>query len=344
MKIYYFLIILLTQQYALLGQTTWYVSNRNDGVIVDFTNLQTAHNTASPGDTLIVYPSPYSYGYVTISKEIHITGLGFRTDTISQPSLAIKSFCPHSTTISLSLVSGADGTTINSCYLSTCTLNNVNNIKIQRCESAGVISLTNSSNNFIESCHILWTQYLIGGLWHVLNLYLNNSSNNNISNCIFTNNSAQFIHGNIYSSGNNSINNNISNNVFNDDIIVYNSNIFNNIIITNVNGAMNEINNNIFLSGDPSQNNNGNIYGATNVFVGYPTQGSYSFDARWQLQSNSPAIGAGVDGEDCGIFGGPNPYKLSGIHSRPLIYDLIVPQSVPDGSDLNITVKVRAEN
>ena len=36
------------------------------------------------------------------------------------------------------MVSGADGTTINSCYLSTCTLNNVNNIKIQ------VLDLDNS--------------------------------------------------------------------------------------------------------------------------------------------------------------------------------------------------------
>ncbi len=102
--------------------------------------------------------------------------------------------------------------------------------------------------------------------------------------------------------------------------------------------------NNLWMTGIARVDTNANFFGATNVFVGYPTQGSYSFDTRWQLTPTSPAKAAGLNGEDCGIFGGPNPYKLSGIHNRPLIYEVKAPVYVPNGSDLNITVKVRAED
>lgn len=79
------------------------------------------------------------------------------------------------------------------------------------------------------------------------------------------------------------------------------------------------------------------------LFVGYPTQGSYSYDSRWQFQANSPAKAYGINGEDCGIFGGDSPYKLSGIADRPLIYSLDVPFSV-GGNNVNINIKIRAEN
>jgi len=337
MKIYYFLIILVTQQYTLLGQTTWYVSNRNDGVVVDYTDLTTAYNAASPGDTIIIYPSPYTYSGQTVTKEIHFIGLGYHADPISQPSLGIKTFLYSAVIGHINFNSGSDNSTAESLLLGSMNMNNVSGCVVFRCETTSMINLEVSSNNYFRSC-------FLGGSGppHSTHIRLDGSSNNVIENCIF---SHLNLPNNITTSGYSTINTVAANNIFSGNTTLLNSFLYNNIYTSgNSLGEMNLVSNNVFFTGTPGTDENGNIYGATNVFVGYPTQGSYSFDSRWQLAQNSPALGAGVDGVDCGIFDGQYPYKLSGILSRPLIYELTVPPYVPDGSDLNITVKVRAEN
>ena len=40
------------------------------------------------------------------------------------------------------------------------------------------------------------------------------------------------------------------------------------------------------------------------------------------LKTGSPAIGAGMNGVDCGIFGGNQPYVLSGIPPIPSIFEI----------------------
>ena len=42
-----------------------------------------------------------------------------------------------------------------------------------------------------------------------------------------------------------------------------------------------------------------------------------STDGRYKLKAGSPAIGYGVGGVDCGIYGGPEPYVLSGMPTVP---------------------------
>ena len=49
------------------------------------------------------------------------------------------------------------------------------------------------------------------------------------------------------------------------------------------------------------------------VFVDYSGTLGKSDDAKWKLKAGSPAIGAGVSGVDCGVFGGVTPYVLSGV-------------------------------
>ena len=49
------------------------------------------------------------------------------------------------------------------------------------------------------------------------------------------------------------------------------------------------------------------------VFADYEGSLDFSTDGKWQLKDGSPAIGAGMDGVDCGAFGGITPYILSGI-------------------------------
>ena len=87
----------------------------------------------------------------------------------------------------------------------------------------------------------------------------------------------------------------------------------------------------------------GGSMGST-VFVGYYAQGTYSNDGRYALKPGSPAIGAGAGGIDCGMFGGTNPYKLSGMPRIPAFYKLTAPSNITSTNPYTITFSVRSNN
>jgi hypothetical protein len=64
-----------------------------------------------------------------------------------------------------------------------------------------------------------------------------------------------------------------------------------------------------------------------------------STDGQWQLKANSPALGAGENGVDCGMFGGSTPYILSGMPNIPAIYYLNTPMVPSDVIDVAIKAK-----
>ncbi|MCW3111600.1 MAG: right-handed parallel beta-helix repeat-containing protein [Segetibacter sp.] len=90
------------------------------------------------------------------------------------------------------------------------------------------------------------------------------------------------------------------------------------------------------------------------IFVGYPTNVSggqvlYSSDGAWQLSATSPAKNAGIipgtnTPTDCGIFGGLNPYKASGIPAVPSFYKLSSPSSTATTNPYIMTFSVRSNN
>ena len=97
----------------------------------------------------------------------------------------------------------------------------------------------------------------------------------------------------------------------------------------------------------PAGNNNLNIqnnYSLDSVFVGYGTQGSFSNDSRWVLRANSPAKGTGIGGTDMGMFGGTNPYKLSGMPGIPAFYKLTAPSATTSTNPYTLTFSVRSNN
>jgi hypothetical protein len=102
----------------------------------------------------------------------------------------------------------------------------------------------------------------------------------------------------------------------------------------------------------------GNVFNAnttSNVyFVGFPNNNSagqtiYSPDAAYQLVANSPARNSGIvpgttTPTDCGIYGGTNPYKSSGIPNIPAFYRLNAASTTTTGSTYTITYSVRSNN
>jgi hypothetical protein len=95
-------------------------------------------------------------------------------------------------------------------------------------------------------------------------------------------------------------------------------------------------------TGLPSGNGNQASVNLDNVFMGYLSGTGFSSDGRYRLKAGSPAINAGsLNGGtvDCGAFGGPAPYILSGMPDIPSIYVLTVPSSVPSGAtNMNVTI------
>ncbi|MFH0882855.1 MAG: right-handed parallel beta-helix repeat-containing protein, partial [bacterium] len=72
--------------------------------------------------------------------------------------------------------------------------------------------------------------------------------------------------------------------------------------------------------------------------------GTGSTDSQWQLAVDSPAEGVGVGGVDCGMFGGNDPYVLSGIPPIPTITHFFAPSTASQASGLNVELKAKARN
>jgi len=134
-------------------------------------------------------------------------------------------------------------------------------------------------------------------------------------------------------------------------------------------GALTGVSNTIFInnltvaspSNNPVSTNPGSTGNVFNInpagnafFVGYPNNVSggqtiYSSDGAWQLSSTSPAKNAGIipgttTATDCGIFGGLNPYKASGIPAVPSFYKLSSPSSTATTNPYIMTFSVRSNN
>ena len=71
--------------------------------------------------------------------------------------------------------------------------------------------------------------------------------------------------------------------------------------------------------------------------------GGDSPDGKYQLIDDPAnlALTAGIFDDECGMFGGLTPYKLSGIPPIPTIYELNVPAV---GNTLPVQVKARSNN
>jgi hypothetical protein len=80
-----------------------------------------------------------------------------------------------------------------------------------------------------------------------------------------------------------------------------------------------------------------------NLYINVPVNKfDYSYD--FHLAENSIARGAGIEGTDCGIYGGTNPYKEGAVPMNPHIQAISIPSTTDGEGKLHISVKVKAQN
>lgn len=287
---------------------------------VDYINFQLAHDAALSGDTLMFYSGNFS-GNAT--KPLLYRGYGyFLSGDFVNPGMQAVISGPLSLEINLNTGSGGsqfEGIGNEGSLTLTITAP-VDDIVIRRCHTPSVYSDTDldCANWRIMQSHMVSFAPNLNhsGTGRFIDMSIENST---ISGYILTGlqpgSTGQLI--NCIVSGGAYLENNeftISNSVF----------------LPVLEGiAETTFNNNIFLT---SSNEPGSITnGSNNIFYGFFESvfrrlWGGTTDLFWTLIQNSPAFGAGIDGVDCGIFGGPEPYVISGIPPVPVFYGLSSPQ------------------
>lgn len=303
------------------------------GLPADFTTIQAAHDAASvaAGDTLHLEPSTVSYGNLTSTKKLVIIGPGyFLNENQGQQAN------PTTATIgNLTLNSGCSGTVISGLTITGDINIGTGNLTVSRNNITGKTIKLSKDNSYSDI--IISGNYGIGsvatvgimGATLITNVFV---VNNHMTTC------------NLNSQYSGTMANNI---IVSSALQISNFIIKNNICIDGqwqavFSGNNNTISNNISCAtgGLPAGNGNQSGVSLSTLFVG--TSGT-STDGQWQLKTGSPAIGTGLNGEDCGIFGGAAPYHLSGIPKAPSIYLLSAP-ATSNGNTLSVTISVKTNN
>lgn len=328
-------IILLSLCWLSLNATIWRVNN-NPAIDADFDDINAAIAAASAGDTLYIEGTQYNYGDVTLDKSLVIIGPGyFLTENDStqanQSPAQIWMFTADT---------AASGSRIYGLEFYNWVKINASNIIFSRNWMVDNHNIDCAFANENDIVDVVITQNFVS------NIIGGNKSANGL---IISNNYART--GIVVGSNQSAV---IYNNVVGKTISAYNSVVKNNINTSNsaVHGGYYDGGNNVweyniadFLNWGvpPGVGNIGSI-DPTEIFVDYDGSLGYSSDGKWQLKEDSFAAGYGENGVDCGIFGGPSPYILSGLPPVPHIYDAIVPVSGSAASGLTVTIKVKSQN
>jgi hypothetical protein len=299
--------------------------NNNAAADADYLTLAEANNNATSGDTIYVEGSPATYAGAEIDRKLCIIGPGyFLSDNDSTQANSLDAYI----TGTVDFATGSEGSLITGLRVGSIYIR-VNEIVITRCNVSDIGIYGNSANSLITQNYANSIRTYSGNL-------TNSIISNNIVNTTIT-------------TGSTSYPLQITNNVIQapgyTPISASYSTIANNITASTNNIAVNTgntiINN---ISAGTGTNANGNKYNVvmTTVFVDYSGSLNYSDDAKWKLKAGSPAIGAGVSGVDCGVFGGTTPYVLSGIPALPHIYEAIIPGIAYSDKGLSCTIKIKS--
>ncbi len=368
-------VVMLGCSFFSLKAATITVDNNEDSS-AQYTDLQDAIDDAQDGDTILVAASSTSYGGATLKKTIRLIGEGYKGDNIT--TLSSLTFNRTNSVLSSggSFVTGfvISSISFNSYYSTAPSETDVylTDIAISRCKISSIgfttyeyykysnidfydniitstVSLSaavyqyvqpydnvNFKNNIFSEASITARVLTIttDGIPYIN--YYTNASGVNFEQNIFLNKS-----GGVFSSIRNVV---VQNNIFylaepiattiyqmddaTDSLMVklYFNNNLQYISTQDVTET------GYFGTGSNNQN-------ADPLFEDYPLEGeSFSYDHDYHLQSTSPAIGAGVNGEDLGIYDGDYPFEIGAQPIGPVMTTVEVEgtPSIPQGGSIQI--------
>jgi hypothetical protein len=305
--------------------------NNNLGINAPYTTISAAIAAAGVNDIIMVEGSITAYDNIIITKKVKIVGPGYYL----LENLNLQGSPSSASLASITLAVGSDGSSFYGLNVTGGFGNGdnvqTNNITISNCRIGGLTLSGDSNHFFISGC------YITG------NLVFSNVSE--YTSAIVSNN---YIGGFGQGSGTTLVT--LTQNVIGGGISAgFNCDLRNNILTGTSFGGLNGsvIKNNVFtvtqasLSGSGATVDNTNVFSAltSTLFIGLAGN---TTDTQWKLKIGSPAIGSGVSGEDCGMYGGNTPYRPSGIQvGQPTITNITTPASVQQNGTLNVKVSAK---
>ncbi|WP_340114077.1 hypothetical protein [Maribellus mangrovi] len=320
MKLIFTLLAIMVFQFT-LNATVWRVNN--DDNTADFADIIDAHDDAGvqSGDILMVEGSNTTYTSFTCTKSLTIIGPGYLLTENYESA--------HILPANINRIIFEDGSQGSSVYgMSFISAGGTpivltDEITIERCYISAGLPVKNAKNVRIinNNMHSVGDYY--NGTGPFSDVYINN---NIIRNKMGASAGSHIV--------------TFNNNILLGDSYGFNAEYFrNNIVWQNdalikVNSAYieNNIASNNILTGD-----NLNVENIQDLFVG-----GDSPDAKYKLAEGSEAIGAGFGGTDCGIFGGEDPYIISGLPPVPVITELSVDDASISENGLQVKITVRS--
>lgn len=262
-----------------------------------YSTLQAAVDASSPNDIIYLDPSANDYGNVIITKKLTIIGSGY---FLAENQAEVNSQNTLSTTLaSINFNGGSEGSkmvgvrcinflglntsslTLDGCFIFGGLGMQATGSVVRRCYFSNNGNINgNATSGLVTNCRITSNVQNVSNISFENNVFVDGGNIGSITNCSFTNN------------------------------IFYTTSSLSNLVSPS-------FNNNISIGAQlPAGNGNINNVGPSTIFaVASPS----TFDAQYKLAVSSPAIGAGLGGADCGMFGGIAPYKLSGVPGGPII-------------------------
>jgi hypothetical protein len=353
------------------AQNSYTVSNA-PGSVANFKTLQGAHDSVAAGSILYVLPSSATYGNVVFTKKLTVYGSGFFLGANLAPNTQANTGAVILN--SIKFLPGSDNSYIEGLQLTDrvatgvtprILLDTVSNVIVSRCLftapnaiNGAFFTFNTVSNSIIKQCYFNangdMNAFIIE--YGVTTGFTGVQFNNNIIDyTYFTSNGFFMLYGNGpgVTMDATFTNNTFLVNLWNSDYgnFNYTSNIF-----VNTGGTGNFNNNGHSLNGTnlnnivqaplffPSVGNN--LQGANttdSIFVG-SQPGFHSIDQKWMLRPGDPANTFGQGGTAVGMFGGNNPYVLSGIPAIPYIYSLNVPAQATAPGTIGVHIKARPTN
>ncbi len=301
-----------------------------------YASLQAAHDDAGTTgtDTLLVEGTSKEYTELNCSKKLVIIGTGyFLNQNVGQASGL------SSTVQAINFKAGSEGSVIIGLTFS----NNSNNfaphifvsgIAIIRCYIPNTIFIESSINSLV----VLQNYITVSAITTVL-------TSVSFSGVIVKNNVIQNL--SVSSSASSPcIFSTVEHNIFTSSISITAGSFRSNIITSQyatVNVNTNAFQNNLApFAKITTVPTNQNYVKDANLFVGKTAANNNSDDASYKILPGSAFAKAGYNNEEPGIFGGSEPYVLSGIPPIPSIYELQSDAVANKTDGLNVTIKARA--
>ncbi len=311
---------------------------QNGNAVSIYNSLDSAILNANNGDTLYLSGGSFSLN-TPISKRLYIYGVGHNPDSsaVTNPTYIIDQ--------SVYFQTGAGGGLISGVYLQLGFQfeGTINNFTVSRCNLGHIQFTSNAhSNNIFYENIIRGPIYLGTGLppHAQSNAFYNNiigsflytiGPNNSFKNNIFLNdNGANGGQGTVISS---SFENNIFIATSNSTAHFSNSILINNLFVENL----------AFPNGTNTGSNNIVNQTQASIFVNQ-TGNLFSYTQNYHLNPSSPGVNAGIDGKDIGIYGGLFPWKEGSLPNNPHIQFKNISGSTDQNGNLQINIKVKAQD